>query len=156
MTDKPPSDPADHAEDFSRRYAEDLDIATGQVMLELGLTDGEMGLRDPSRNLEHHTFFPNERDCGGVSPLKPINLDSGIMNPAVLDRRSGEACGKLWRQSRIKDRMQASIAHEKAEGEHDGDHELALIAGPDTQLPISHRSRQILRAMEAGWKGYSR
>ena len=27
MTERPPSDPADHAEDFSRRYAEDLEIS---------------------------------------------------------------------------------------------------------------------------------
>jgi hypothetical protein len=156
MPDTPPTDPAEHAEDFSRRYADDLEIATGQVMIDLGLTRHEMGLRDPVRKLEHHTFFPNERDCGGVSPLKQINLDSGIMNPAVMDRPYGEVCGKLWRKTRLRDRMQASIAHEKAEGEYDHDHELALIAGPETKLTISHRAREILRAMEAGWKGYLR
>ena len=52
--------------------------------------------------------------------------------------------------------MQAIVAHEKAESEYDGDHELALIAAPDTELPITHLERAILPAMEAGWKGYSR
>lgn len=154
--EKPPDDPADHAEDFSRRYAEDLEIATGAEMIRLGLSNDEMGLRDPSRGLEYHTFFPNERTCGGVSPNGQINLDSGVMNPAVMEQDYGGACGQLWRKTRLRDRMQAIIAHEKAEHHHDGDHELALIAGPETTLPISHAARELLRAMEAGWKGSSR
>src|SRR5277367_4598539 len=36
MIEKPPSEPADHAQDFSRRYAEDLDIVAGQAMMYLG------------------------------------------------------------------------------------------------------------------------
>ena len=38
---RPPTDPADHAEDFSRRYAEDLDIVAGQAMLDFKLADGQ-------------------------------------------------------------------------------------------------------------------
>jgi hypothetical protein len=37
MPDTPP-DPAHHAEDFSRRYSEELDIMAGQAMMDLGLT----------------------------------------------------------------------------------------------------------------------
>jgi hypothetical protein len=48
--------------------------------------------------------------------------------------------------------MEAIIAHERAEHEY-GDHELALIAGPETDLPISERAREILRAQESGWRG---
>jgi hypothetical protein len=43
MTDKPPADPADHAEDFSRRYAEDLDIVAGPAMMDLGIPDNQRG-----------------------------------------------------------------------------------------------------------------
>src|SRR4051812_29576710 len=125
--EKPPIDPADHAEDFSRRYAEDLEIATGQVMIDLGLTRDEMGSRDPSRGLEHHTIYPHEGDCGGVNRLGQINVDSGIMNPAAMDKPYGEECGKLWRKSRPRDRMQAIVTHEKAEYENHMDHELTLI-----------------------------
>jgi hypothetical protein len=153
MTDEPPIDPAEHATDFSQRYADDLEIATGEVMLRLGLSNDEMGLRDPSRRLEHHTFFPNERTCGGVSPLGQINVDSGVMNPQVMDAIYGEACGEIWRKTRLRDRLQAIIAHEKAEKEYDGDHELALIAAAETKLPISHAARELLHAMEAGYKG---
>jgi hypothetical protein len=152
MTEKPPSDPADHAEDFSGRYAIDLEIAVGEVMLELGLSDHEMGSRDPSRGLEHHTFYPQEGDCGSVNRLGQINIDSGVMNPAAMDGPFSEACGKVWRKTRLKDRIQAIIAHERAEHEYGGDHELALIAAPETKLPISHAALELLRAQEAGWK----
>ena len=87
------------------------------MILDLGLSGDEMGARDPGRGLEHHAFFPDERDCGGVSPSDQINLDSGVMNPAAVDGPYGEGCGKLWRYSRLRDRMQAVIAHEKAERE---------------------------------------
>jgi hypothetical protein len=45
MTDKPPEDPAEHAEEFSRRYPEDLDIVAGQTMMDLGIPDDKMGAR---------------------------------------------------------------------------------------------------------------
>jgi hypothetical protein len=153
MPDTPPTDPADHAEDFSHRYADDLEIATGQVMMDLGLTRHEMGSRDPGRNLEHHTFYPDERDGGGNSPMGQLSVDSGVMNPAIMDVPYGEECGKLWRKSKLRDRIQAIIAHEKAEYEHNGDHELALIAAPETGLLISDRAREILRSQESGWRG---
>ena len=54
--------------------------------------------------------------------------------------------------TRIGDRAQAIIAHELAEHEYGGDHELALIAGPETKLPISHAARELLRQMERGWR----
>ena len=155
MPDRPPPHPADHAEDFSRRYAEGLDIAAGQIMMDLGLTSNQMGARDAERGGEHHSFFPGERTAGGLSPAGQVTLDSGIMNPAVMDEPYGAECGQLWRKSRLRDRMQAIVAHEVAEHEQ-GDHELALIAAPETKLPISHKAREIARAMEAGWKGYCR
>ncbi len=46
---KPPSDSADHAEDFSRRYAEDREIMAGPAMMDLGIPDDQMGARDHTR-----------------------------------------------------------------------------------------------------------
>ena len=54
--------------------------------------------------------------------------------------------------SAISFRNKAIIVHELAEHEY-GDHELALIAGPETKLPISHTAKELLRQMEKGWKG---
>jgi hypothetical protein len=87
-----------------------------------------------------------------VNFLGQINIDSGVMNPSAMDEPYGEECGKLWRKTRLKDRIQAIVVHERAEHQYNGDHELALIAAPETTLPISHAARELLRAQEAGWK----
>src|SRR3954465_2870002 len=112
MPEQPPPDPADHAQDFARRYAEDLDIVAGQAMMDLGIPDDQMGARDPDRNREHHCFFPGDRTGGSVSPAGQITLDSGLMNPELLAANYDEATQEKWRRTRIKDRAQAIIAHE--------------------------------------------
>jgi len=75
------------------------------------------------------------------------------MNPELLSASYNEATQQLWRRTRIVDRAQGIIAHELAENEHSGNHELALIARSDTRLLISHRARELLRQMERGSLG---
>ena len=75
------------------------------------------------------------------------------MNPELLSASYDQAAQETWKRTRIKDRAQAVITHELAEHECDGDHELALTAGPKTRLPISHAARELHRRMEVGWKG---
>lgn len=150
MPTKPPLDPTDHAADFARRYAEDLDIVAGQAMMDLGLTNHQMGARDHTRGGEHHAFHPGDREGGTVSPAGQITLDSGLMNPELLAGYDA-AAQYQWQHTRIGDRAQAIIAHELAEAEYK-DHELALIAGAETKLAISHAARELLRRMEIGWR----
>ena len=145
-------DHAEHAADFAYRYAEDLDIAAGEQMLKLGLADDQMGARDPERGLEHHVFFPSEREGGTVTRTGQVTIDSGVMNPALLAIGYDAQAQVAWRHTRLPDRIQAVIAHELAEHTY-GDHELALIAGAETELPIGHAARELLRSMEAGWVG---
>jgi hypothetical protein len=152
MPEKPPEDPAEHAEEFSRRYAEELDIVAGQTMMDLGIPDDKMGARDPDRNRERHSFFPSEVTGGSVSPAGQITLDSGLMNPDLLAVGYDEATQELWRHTRILPRAQAIIAHELAEHEH-GNHELALIAGAKTELSVSYAAKILLEQMERGWRG---
>lgn len=147
----PPDSASDHAVDFARRYAEDLEVATGQVMLDLGLPASRMGAKDWVRGGEHHTFYPDERQCGTVTPDGRILIDSGVMNPGVMDEPYGEECGQLWRRTRLRHRLEAIIAHEFAEHNQGDDHELALIAALVTDLPISNEARELLRAQERGW-----
>jgi hypothetical protein len=144
--------PADHAEDFSRRYAEDLDIVAGQTMMDRGIPDNKMGARDHTRGSEIHSFFPGDREGGTVSHAGQITLDSGLMNPELLANYDEET-QKMWRHTRIRDRAQAIIAHELAEHEYGGHHEMALIAGPETRLSISHAASELLKQMEKGWRG---
>jgi hypothetical protein len=153
MTEKPPSDPADHAEDFSRRYAEDLEVAAGQAMMDLGIPDNQMGERDHGRGSQIYSFFPGDRQGGTLSHAGQVTLDSGLMNPDLLKDGYDKEAQRAWRRTRIRDRAQAIIAHEMAEYEYGGDHELALIAGSETKLPICHEARELLKKMEAGWRG---
>jgi hypothetical protein len=153
MTDKPPNDPGDHAEDFSRRYSADLEIVAGQAMMNLGIPDHQMGERDHARDSEIYSFFPGDREGGTVSHAGQITLDSGLMNPELLSEAYDDEAREAWQRTRIGDRAEAIIAHELAEHEYGGDHELALIAGPETELQFSDNARELLRQMERGWRG---
>ena len=152
MPDRPPPHPADHARDFSRRHALDLEIVAGQAMMDLDLSKDQMGERDHERGSQHHCFFPQDGQGGTVSHAGQVTLDSGLMNPELLTENYDEATRRAWQRTRLPDRAQAIIAHELAEHEH-GDHELALIAAPETDRPISHAARELLRQMERGWRG---
>src|SRR5581483_10452245 len=107
MPDAPPPDPADHAEDFARRYARELDIAAGQVLMELGIDPDRLAALDPE-DLVRKTFHPGERTCGSLGPGGVITLDSGIMNPEAMDGPYGREAGEHWRRLRLRDRIQAA------------------------------------------------
>jgi hypothetical protein len=149
--DSVPQDPAEHAEGFSWRYVDDLEIVAGQAMLEMGLRNDQMGARDHERGSRIHSFFPQDAQGGTVSHAGQVTLDSGLMNPELLSENYDEDTRRAWQRTRLKDRAQAIIAHELSEHEYGGDHELALIAAPETTLPISHAARELLKRMERGW-----
>ena len=87
-----------------------------------------------------------------MSPGGRVNVDSGILNPELLTENYRWKTAKLWRRARLRDRMDAIIAHEISEADL-GTHEAALKAAPHTELPISDRARRILAEMERGWRG---
>jgi hypothetical protein len=142
MTDKPPPDPADHAEDFARRYAQDMDYLTGDRMAELGIPTDQIGSREPGKG--HATYIPHERTGGGNDPAGGLTLDSGVFNPELLGTLPGN---KEWAKARLRDRVDAAIAHEHEEARQGGNHVEALKHAPDTELPIREGGRHILRAM---------
>ena len=86
-----------------------------------------------------------------MSPAGRLTLDSGIMNTELLTRDYGEEVAKIWRKMRLKPRMEAITAHELAESEA-GSHAEALRDAADTRLPVSQEARELLRAMEKGYK----
>jgi hypothetical protein len=63
-----------------------------------------------------------------------------------------EKAARLFGKSRLRDRMDAIIAHEYEEHRHGMSHVEALKAAPGTALPIRDQARQICREMERGWK----
>lgn len=142
MPDAVPPDPADHAEDFAHRYSQELDYLTGDRMAELGIPSNQIGSRDPVKS--HACFMPHERTGGGNDPAGGLTLDSGVLNPELLGTLLGN---NEWANGRLRDRMDAAIAHEHAEARHGGSLVEALRHAPETELPISDGARHILRAM---------
>lgn len=141
MPDQLPPDPADHAEDFAHLYAQELDYLTGDRMAELGIPTDKTGSRTPGRG--HACFIPDERTGGGNDPAGGLTLDSGILNPELLGTLPGS---REWAKARLRDRMDAAIAHEHEESRR-GSHVEALRHASDTELPIREGARHILRAM---------
>jgi len=158
MIGTPPSakpmwhDPAAHAIDFSKRYAEPLDQYVTVRMEDLGIPKDRIGSSDHDHGIDWCAFNPYEDTGGGVGTEGQINVDSGIFNLELLIQSYGKKAGTLWARSPLPDRIDAIIAHEISEAEH-ATHEAALKAAPQTEMPITHRAREILRAMERGWKG---
>jgi hypothetical protein len=147
-----PADPADHAEDFAHRYAEPIDWLAGIRMEELGILNDRIGSNDHVHGLSGAAFNPYERDGGGNDPNGPVNVDSGVFNPELMTEAYTKKTAKVWRKSRLRDRIDAIIAHEISEADH-GTHEAALKMAPKTELPINDRARRILVEMEKGWRG---
>jgi hypothetical protein len=56
------------------------------------------------------------------------------------------AAGKVRAESRLRDRIDAIMAHEDIES-LTGDDDLAEAIAPDTKFPITDEARQILRAI---------
>ena len=80
-------------------------------------------------------------------------VDSGVLNLSLLRKDYGREADGLFEKSRLRDRLDAIIAHEYEEHRHGMSHNAALENATGTSLPITERAREICRAMERGWKG---
>jgi hypothetical protein len=141
MTEAPPTDPADHAEDFAHRWADKLDEYCTIRMDELGIPNDKNGEQDPGRPKTWRAFVPEERTGGHTS--RGITINSGCLNPGLLKGKKG---GRIWAKARLRDRIDSIIAHEWAE-DQTLDHDEALKAAAKTELPVSDGAKRILRAM---------
>jgi hypothetical protein len=146
--DEPPDDPGDHAQDFSRRYADWADYVVAQRMLDLGIHPSKIGTPDPEHGIPHAAFHPDYRNAGGVSPDGRIVIESGVFNPARMDHL-GPNVSHAWGSARWRDRLDAVIAHEFEEHAL-GTHEGAVERAADTSLPISEGARLLLRIIAGG------
>jgi hypothetical protein len=141
MPEKPPPDPAEHAQDFARRYREPLDWYCTIRIQELGIPENKNGAPDFDRDGRWRAFDPEGRSGGNIT--SGIYLNSGVLNPELLKGKKG---GRIWPKARLRDRIDAIIAHEWAESKTT-DHVAALRAAHRTELPISDEARRICRAM---------
>jgi hypothetical protein len=142
MHAKPPDDAAEHAVDFARRWADRLDVYSALRMEELGIPLERIGSSDYEQRLSWRAFFPEEEEAGGVATGGRINIDSGVLNPNRMNYLPAPA-PVAWTHARLRDRIDAAIAHEDAEWRH-GSHEAAVEYAPKTELPISQAARTLL------------
>lgn len=140
MTAKAPQDSADHARDFARRYAADLDRFTALRMEELGIPGHLQGADDLRPYMRWCAFDPEGRTGGRIS--RGITVNSGVLNPELITGKGS----RVWANARLRDRIDAVIAHEYEES-RTTDHAAALKAAPRTELPVTAGARRILRAM---------
>jgi hypothetical protein len=149
-----PADPSEHAVQFAQDWYDRLESHSRRRMRELEIPDHRIGAYDIDFDFRHAAFFPKERPGGAHSPGARINLNSGILNPALLAPKAGPEVATLWAKGRLRDRMDAIIAHEDIEGlrvtageEMKAAHDAAVALAPDTPRPIREGARRILRAI---------
>jgi hypothetical protein len=94
-------------------------------------------------------FHPDEGTGGGVTVGRGISVDSGILNPELLGNPAAGGAARAWAKARLRDRIDAVIAHEYEECVRGSD-AAARQHAPSTVLLISAEARAILRQMAGG------
>ena len=136
-----PADIAAHASQVAREWRDVGQSYVQRRMKELGIPKDKIGADDPRAGKPWRAFDPDEKTGGSVST--GIIVDSGVLNPDLLKNQKGV---RVWAKARLRDRIDAIIAHEWAE---DGtlDHVAALNAAAKTDLPVTDGAKRILKAM---------
>lgn len=111
-------------------------------MEELGIPEHLHGTRDLEDDGRWTVFIARDRQGGSL--LEGIAIHSGCLNPQLLKGKPG---ARVFARARLRDRIDAIIAHEYEELRHEGSHAAALKAAPKTMLPISDEARRLCRAM---------
>lgn len=141
-----PADPAEHAVQFAEAWYDRLEFHCRRRMRELGIAEPRIGAFDLDHDLRLAAFHPKERTGGSNSPGARINLNSGALNPELLAPELGPKVTMLWEKSRLRDRIDAIIAHEHHES-LGLSHPEAVAQAAETPLPIREGARFILRAI---------
>jgi len=142
MTNKPPSDPAEHAEDFAYRWRDRLEEYCALRREALGIPDEMLGQPNYGGDGRWQAFDPHGRE--GVTNTTGVVVNSGVLNPELLQGKKG---GRIYPRLPLRDRIDSAIAHEYEELRHGGSHAAALKAAAKTDLPITPGARRLNRAM---------
>jgi hypothetical protein len=130
---------------YSIEHAEALDQWAALLMDRVGIQ--KIGASDRQHGVEWRAFFPREGDGGGNSPGERLNLDSGIFNDDLMES-VGPHADSSWRRSSVETRAMAVLPHEDIES-RGYTHEEAVEMAPDTEMPITHAARRLLRIIRA-------
>jgi hypothetical protein len=142
-----PADPAEHARQFATDWADRFEAYARRRMREVGVPEGWIGNVDVEHRIDRRTFFPHESAGGYNVHQRGINLDSGILNPNLIDARAEPELSSAWRKARLRHRADAVIAHEFEEASTalPLQHEEAKRKAPETRLDIDEEARSLLR-----------
>ena len=110
-------------------------------MEKLGIPQHERGQPDYDGDGRWRAFDPTGRK-GGANTTGAV-VDSGVLNPELLKGQKG---GRIWPKMKLKDRIDAIIAHEYEELHAGGRHAEAVNNAAKTKLPISDEARRLNRA----------
>ncbi len=142
------TDAAAHAADFATRNADALERIVQQRMRDAGVPVHLIG-EIPFGGGVRRAFLPEEGTGGGVTVGRGINVDSGVLNPNLLGDPVAGGAAHAWSRARLRDRIDAVIAHEYEECIRGSD-QAARKHAPNTKLRISDEARTILRQMAGG------
>src|SRR5438105_10170849 len=144
----PPNDAAGRALDFARRNADAFERLVQQRMRHVGVPEHLIGDTPLGGGLRR-AFHPEEGTGGGVTVGRGISVDSGVLNPELLGNAAAGGVARDWARARLRDRIDAVIAHEYEECLR-GTDAAARQHAPTTGLRISDEARAILRQMAVG------
>ncbi len=143
-----PDDPAAHARQFATEWADRFEAYAQRRMRQVGVPADWIGTVDVEHRIDRRAFFPHQSVGGDNIHQRGINLDSGILNPDLIDPRKEPELSSAWRRARLRHRADAVIAHEYEEASTalPLQHEEAKRKAPDTRLDIDEPARKLLRA----------
>jgi hypothetical protein len=136
-----PRDIAEHASQIAREWEDVGESYVRGRNRELGIPKHMNGEPDYGGDGRWRAFNP--KGTTGGNNTTGVSVDSGVLNPELLKGRKG---GRIWPKMRLKDRIDAIIAHEYEELQAGGRHAEALKAAAKTELPISEEARRLNRA----------
>jgi hypothetical protein len=108
---------------------------------ELGIPEHMNGEPDYGGDGIWRAFNPN--GTTGGNNTTGVSVDSGVLSPELL---KGYKVGRIWPKMRLKDRIDAIIAHEYEELIAGGKHAEAVKNAAKTDLPISEEANRLNRA----------
>jgi hypothetical protein len=136
-----PADPGLHAQQIALEWEDVGECYVRRRNNELGIPNDMNGQPDSAGDGRWRSFDPYRR-IGGANTTGVV-VDSGVLNPELLKAQKG---GRLWPKMKLKDRIDAIIAHEYEELRAAGKHADAIERAAKTELPISDEARRLNRA----------
>jgi hypothetical protein len=134
-------DIAAHASQVAQQWEDVGERHVRRRMKELGIPEGQIGQPTYDGDGKWRAFDPYTK-TGGTNTTGAV-VNSGVLNPELLKGKKG---GRIWPKMRLKDRIDAIVAHEYEELRAEGNHAKALKGAAKTELPISDEARRLNRA----------